>query len=79
MNETISLKQLIDRYYEVKKSEDKEAKKKLYKEGKFLENNMRLYQRELMEVYGKDNEIIKKLDDDIMLVYDIVSRLERAK
>jgi len=79
MNETISLKQLIDRYYEVKKSEDKEAKKKLYKEGKFLENNMRLYQRELMEVYGKDNEIIKKLDDDIMLVYDIVSRLEGAK
>jgi hypothetical protein len=79
MNETISLKQLIDRYYEVKKSEDKEAKKKLYKEGKFLENNMRLYQRELMEVYGKDNEIIKKLDDDIMLVYDIVSRLEGVK
>jgi hypothetical protein len=79
MTETISIKQLIDRYYEVKKSEDKEAKKKLYKEGKFLENNMRLYQRELMEVYGKDNEIIKKLDDDIMLVYDIVSRLEGVK
>jgi len=75
MTDNITLDYLINTYKRIRKTGDKVEIKKLLKEAKFLYNNMKLYESELIEVYGRASIIIEKLDADILLVEEVIGAL----
>lgn len=75
MTDSITLDYLFNQYSRVRKTKVKPEIKKLLKEARFLYNNMKMYEVEIMEIYGRASEFVAKMDQDILLVEEIIGAL----